>query len=725
MQNDNVVVTPKVTVEQQDTYLSSLYYCAQHHGSAISIEQLAAGLATLNKQLTLASVEIAAQRANLHCEMIHKSIFELPAALLPAIVIDSDDRAVVVTNIDAASKRLSIVGNDQQSHWSALDQLAAPLTQQLIVLSGLPTLDERTPAVLSPIHQHWFWQVMIKNSSIYRDVFIASLLINLFALASPLFVMNVYDKVVPNLAMESLWVLTSGIAIVFLFDFVLRQLRSYFIDVAGKKIDLELAAKIFSKVLGIDYAARPKSVGAFASHIQSFESIRDFITSTTLTTLIDVPFAVIFLLIIWFVAGPVVYVPLAIIALLLVYAWWLQKPLNQAINQSTLLAAKKQALVVESLLGLEQIKLSNGAAHYQSEYEQTVAYISYWDIKMRKLMSSVSSLSMYLNQMSVVLVVVTGVYLVAQGTLSMGGIIAGVMLTGRAINPFSQLSILSTRYNHAKSALMLLDGIVNSEQEQDLSQAKLSAQWRGKLCLRDVSFSYPQSEQTRLNKLNITINVGEKIGIIGRVGAGKSTLLKLFSGLYKPSTGQYLFDDLHVEQLELTQLRRNVGCVSQDTFLLYGSIRDNITLGNVAIDRAKLDRAVALSGVGEFCRDNPQGLDQQVGERGELLSGGQRQAICIARAFYLQPPVLLLDEPTSSMDSRSEHDFIMHLKRLPKTTTVVLTTHKNSMLAVVDRLIVLDDGKVVADGPKSQVLAALNNGQVSTNTPVQETANVL
>jgi len=703
-----------------DSYLSAIFYVCNHYNISISPTQLSDGLATNEGQLTLASIETCAKRARLQCQFATFSIRKLPRQLLPIIVVDDNNVALVVTSLDLATNKITVVIAGQQEQSFELDQLPFSLSGQVILLKPELAFDARTENVLADPDQHWFMAALVKNRTIYRDVFIASCLINLFALASPLFVMNVYDKVVPNLAMDSLWVLTAGISLVFLFDLMLRQLRSYFVDVAGKKIDLELASLIYSRVLGIKHQQRPDSVGAFVNQIQSFESVRDFVTSATLTTLIDIPFAVMFLAIIWLIGGPVVYVPLAIIGVLSIYAWWLQKPLLQAIRQSSMLAGKKQALLVESLVGLEHIKLAGANSHYQSQYEQTVAYISYWDVKMRKLMSSVSSLAAYLQQMAVVLVVVAGVYLVSQGVLTMGGIIAGVMLTSRAINPFSQLSILSTRYNQAKAALLLLESVVSAEQEQDFTQPKINPQhWLGKIQLVDVSFNYKDSDITRLSKLNLTIQPGEKVGIIGRVGAGKTTLHHLLASLYQPSSGTLLIDNFHSQQLELSAIRRQFGCVNQDNFLIFGTIRDNITLGVAQVDEVLLQRAVQMSGVASFTQDQPNGLERQVGERGQFLSGGQRQAIVIARALLLAPKVLLLDEPTSAMDNRSELDLINQLKQLPAETTLIITTHKNSMLALVDRLIVLENGVIVADGPKTQVLTALNGGTIK----VAETAD--
>ena len=573
--------------------------------------------------------------------------------------------------------------------------------------------DARAPEVLKPREGHWFWSTLLESLPIYKDVLIASILINIFAIASPIFTMNVYDKIVPNLAFDSLWVLAIGVSLIFAFDIIIRQLRSYFIDIAGKKSDLLLSARIFSKVLGIRMESRPNSTGAFARHLQEFESIREFFTSATVSTLVDLPFAFLFLLVIWIFAGVLAVVPLIAIIIMTIYSLYIQAPLRRSIEESSRLSSQKYATVIEAISGLESVKIHNAEGQFQHRWEQAVSHMANTGIETRKITNMVSGLANFVQQMATVLLIVVGVYQISDGNLSMGGMIAAVMLSGRAIGPLIQLSVLSTRYNQAKSALLLLEDIMQSPSEREdgrhyLDYERLS----GKIEFDDVSFNYPGVEQSALKNVSLTIQPGEKIAIIGRIGAGKTTLEKLILGLYKPTSGAVRLDGFDLPQLHPSTIRNNIGCVPQDFSLFYGTIRQNIQLGHPHATDAQILKAANRAGVSQFTNHDPNGLERQVGEGGRNLSGGQRQSIALARALLQEPPILILDEPTANMDNRSESIVKRELVNLPAETTMLLITHRTSMLDIVNRIIVLEQGMIVADGPRDLVLQQLKEGKV-------------
>ncbi|WP_226421226.1 type I secretion system permease/ATPase [Vibrio sp. E14] len=699
----------------KDPLLNSLIYVSRYYGLANSPEALVNGLPLSDGKLTPFLLPRAAERAGLVAKENRAELENISSLILPAILVLKGGDSCVLNSINAETREAEVTTLE-----SGMVPISIPLEDLLEQYTGRYFLvkkqfrfDERSPEVLKTNEGHWFWSTLWQSKRIYRDVLIASLLINLFAVAAPLFTRLVYDKVVPNLAFETLWVLASGIFVVFLFDFILKSLRNYFIDVAGKKSDILISSKLFSKVMGIRMESKPPSVGAFARHLQEFESIREFFTSATVSALIDLPFAILFLVIIWLMAGDLVYVPMVGVVILIVHSLLIQGPLRRSIEEGSRLASQKYANLIESLAGLETVKMLSAQSQFQYRWEEAVTHMANWNIKSRRITDSIQNAAGFVQQSSNVGMIILGVYLIAEGELTMGGLIAATMLSGRAIGPLVQLSLLSTRYNQAKSSMTIINQVMEMPDEQEEGKRYIHRPIiQGKIEIDRVTFHYPDSPVASIRNISLTINPGEKVAIIGRIGSGKTTLERLIMGLYKPTEGHVRIDDTDIAQLHHVDVRRNIGCVPQDSNLFFGSIRDNITLGRPLTDDRDVLDAANRAGVTSFTQSDPAGLERQVGEGGAMLSGGQRQAVTIARAFLGRPPVLLMDEPTSAMDNRSEMHIKHQLSQLKPSETLILITHKTSMLDIVDRVIVMEKGSIIADGPKAQVLNDLKQGKV-------------
>src|SRR5574343_155756 len=538
-------------------------------------------------------------------------------------------------------------------------------------------------------------------------------MINLIALALPMFTMNVYDRVVPNRAIETLWVLALGVIAILCVDMVLRSLRGYFSDLASARIDLQLSAGIMERVLGVRMEARPAAVGAFASNLRSFETVRDFITSATVTALIDLPFALLFVLVVglinWVLVLPVL---LAIVAVVL-YAYVIQYKMHELSETTYRAGALRNATLIESLTALETIKTQGAESVMQSKWEKSVAFLARVNGKMRFLSSAATNGAAELQQLVNVTVIVIGVYLIANGLLTQGGLIACTMLASRAVAPLGQLVGLLMQYHGARTSLSSLEGVMQKPVERPADAAFVHRpELKGQIEFRDVHFSYPGAPLATLKGVSCKIAPGEKVVVIGRIGSGKTTLQKLLLGLYQPSEGAVLIDGVDVRQLDPADLRRNIGYVAQDLTLFYGTLRDNISIGAPYADDASVMAAAEVGGLSEFANRHPQGFDMMIGERGDSLSGGQRQGVAIARACLLDPPILLLDEPTSAMDFSSEQQFKQRLQEMAAGKTMIIVTHRNSLLDLATRVIVIDDGRVVADGPRDQVIQALQGGRI-------------
>ncbi|ARP39704.1 type I secretion system permease/ATPase [Vibrio syngnathi] len=699
----------------QDPLLNSLIYVSRYYGLANSPEALINGLPLSDGKLTPFLFPRSAERAGLVAKENRSDLENIPHLILPAILLLKQGEACVLNSIDIEKQEAEIITTESgmMPIVIPIEELKEQFIGRYFLVKKQFRYDERSPEILKTREGHWFWSTIWQSKKIYRDVLIASILINLFAIAAPMFTRLVYDKVVPNLAFETLWVLASGIFVVFLFDLLLKLMRSYFIDVAGKKSDILISSKLFSKVLGIRMEAKPASVGAFAKNLQEFESIREFFTSATIGSLIDLPFALMFLALIWLMAGNLVFVPVAGVVILIIYALLIQGPLRRTIEEGSRLASQKYANLIESLAGLETVKLFSAQSQFQFRWEEAVAHMANWNIKSRRITDSIQNTAGFVQQSTNVGMIIFGVYLMAEGTLTMGGLIAATMLSGRAIGPLVQLSLLSTRYNQAKSSMTLIEQVMSMPSEQEEGKRYIHRPIiQGHIALDKVTFHYPDSPIASIRDLTLNISPGEKVAIIGRIGSGKSTLERLIMGLYKPTEGHVRIDDTDMEQLHHVDVRRNIGCVPQDSNLFYGTVRDNITLGRPLVDDRDVMDAANRAGVTAFTQQDPAGLERQVGEGGGLLSGGQRQSIAIARAFLGRPPVLLMDEPTSAMDNRSEMHIKHQLSQLLPSETLILITHKTSMLDIVDRVIVMEKGSIIADGPKSQVLSDLKQGKV-------------
>jgi ATP-binding cassette subfamily C protein LapB len=698
-----------------DPLLDCLVELTRIHGRPSTRAALVAGLPLENGSLTPSLFGRAASRAGLSAKVVKRSLDGINDVLLPAVLLLEGEEACVLLGWDESGKtaRLLFPETAQGSLQMARADLASRYTGVAIFARPHFRFDSRTPQVGDVKLRHWFWGALAEQMPVYRDVLGAALLINVMALAMPLFTMNVYDRVVPNRAIETLWVLALGIVLVICVDMGLRSLRGYFIDLASARIDMQLSATIMERVLGVRMEARPAAVGAFSSNLRSFEAVRDFITSASVTAFIDLPFALLFVLVIALIAWQLVIPVLLAIVVVVIYAYILQHKMH-ALSESTYRAsAQRNATLIESLTALETIKTQGAEGVMQAKWEKSVSFVARVNNEMRFLSAAATNGAMEIQQLVNVVVVIAGVYLIADGQLSMGGLIACTMLTSRAVAPLGQMVGLLMQFHNAKVALTSLEQIMRNPVERPADANFVHRpELKGNIEFRDVQFSYPNCQIAALKGLTCRINEGEKVVVIGRIGSGKTTLQKLLLGLYQPTSGAVSIDGVDLRQLDPADLRRNIGYVAQDVTLFYGTLRDNIALGAPYADDATILAAAEAGGLTDFVNRHPDGFDMMIGERGDSLSGGQRQGVAIARAFLMDPPILLLDEPTSAMDFSSEQQFKERLKVMAAHKTVVIVTHRNSLLDLATRVMVVDDGRIVADGPRDQVIQALQSGRI-------------
>ena len=709
---------------------------AGHYGRRTSNAALTAGLPIPKTGITPELFIRAAARADVNSTLSERSLESLSIAPnLPCILVLEEGQACILWDIKHPPKHppRKKEGEKLSVHPKTKFLVQFPETpddKQTMTLEGLQNLytgyaffirpiarsDDRAGPAEIDTGRNWFWATFWENRTLYSEVAIAAVMINLFGIASSLFVMNVYDRVVPNKAFETLWALAAGILIVYICDFILKNLRAHFLDYAGRKADVIISSQLFEQILGMTMLARPQSAGVLAANMKEFETLRDFFTSATMVALIDLPFVFLFILIIWVIGGPLAFVPLCAVPLVIGMGLFLQKPLSKVVKESLHESALKNALLLETIIGLETIKVQAAEGHKQRSWEELTDKASRTSVKSRQIAAFAQNWAVFIQQLVSVVIVIVGVYLIADGQLTMGGLIASVILSGRAMAPLAQVSGLMTRLSQSRQALDQLDGLMKKPVERPAGKHFITMpHMKGRIEFRDVVFHYPGQTVPAVNELNFTIEAGERVGVIGAVGSGKTTLERLLINLYEPTSGSVQIDGTDVRQIDPGDLRRNIGAVQQSPQLFFGSVRENITMGHETAPDSAVLRAAELSGVMEFLRDSQAGLDTQVGERGEALSGGQRQAVAIARSLLYDPPILILDEPTAAMDPASENRLRKRLDLLCQGKTTIVITHKGSMLSIVDKLILIDRGRLIAFGPKDDVIRKLQARQYGSS----------
>lgn len=703
-----------MTTTKTDHLLECLLYMGRFHGCSASEDALLSGLPVVDS-LTPDLFSRAAARCGLSSKIVSRSALPLNEGLLPVVLLLDEERACILLEVLADEGIARVVFAEDSSCVEDVDlqALSEQYSGKVILVRPKFKFDDRAPDISGGREQHWFWRVFFENKALYRDVLMAAFLINLFALALPIFTMNVYDRVVPNHAVETLWMLAAGVVIVLVGDLFLKTMRAYFLDLAGKRIDIKLSAFIMERVLGMRMESKPLSVGSYASNLRSFETIRDFITSAGITTLIDFPFVLVFLAVLLWIS-PWLVLPLLVgMAVIVIYAFSTQSKMEELTQTTYRTASMRNAILIESLAGLETIKALSAEGIVQRRWERSAEFLAKVGVQLKLLSASNGNVAAWSQQAVSVAVIVTGVYLITAGELSMGGLIAASMLTGRAMAPLGQVAALTTQLHHVKTAFESLDDIMAQKVERPEGTAFLSRQsFSGDIEFRNVSFNYPGTDVAALKDVSFSLKAGESVAILGRIGSGKTTLQKLVMGLYQPTQGSVLIDGIDARQLDPAELRRNIGYVPQDVTLFYGSLRENIAMSAPHASDADVVAAAEVAHLNEFVNLHPQGFDMTVGERGESLSGGQRTSVALARAVITDPPILLLDEPTSSMDQSTESWVKNKLETYADNKSVILITHRTTLLPLVDRILVIDGGQIVADGQRDKVVEALRQGRI-------------
>ncbi|MCX2864966.1 type I secretion system permease/ATPase [Paucibacter sp. PLA-PC-4] len=706
-----------------DPLLHALVWLTRHHGRARSAESLRAGMPTegaLGPDQALRVMREAGYNAGLS----RKKISDISPLLLPAVLLlNGGDACVLVARHEAseagqATYDVVFPGADANVCRASLAELETEFTG-FVLLVTLPEVSQagaaqgRGEPLLRAEGSHWLWGTLRRFIPYYRAAMVAALLSNVLMLVSGLVTMVIYDKVIPNQSFVTLWTLAVGATLALLFDLFAKQLRSHLIDIAGRKADLIIGSKLFRQTLGVRMEHKPESAGSYAHTLAQIEVVRDFFASASMSVVSDLPFIILFVTMAFVIGGPLGWVLVIAIPLILCMTWAIQGRMRRAVRANMTEMADLQGTLVEAIEGLEDLKTSGAEGRFIRRYETSNAVAAEAGMRTRSMHSWSSNISSSLQQAITLVMLVWGVYLIEAGSISAGALIGAVMFAGRAIAPLGSVVSLAARYQGAHAALVSLNQLMAKPTERSAHRNYVPLNGiSGSMGLQDVGFAYPMSGEGNAPKVlkgvNLRLKAGERVAVLGRIGSGKSTVLRLLAGLYQPTEGMVEVDGIDLRQIDPAEFRARVGFVAQEPRLFHGTLRDNVLMGRAHIDAARLVEVARLTGLDRVIAGHPLGWDLPVGEMGGLLSGGQRQLVALARSLVTKPQVLLMDEPTSSMDAQSEVAFLRQLRDAAPECTLVVVTHRPAVLELVSRVVVMDAGKLVLDGPRDQVLAALS-----------------
>jgi ATP-binding cassette subfamily C protein LapB len=695
-----------------DPVLECLTYLAQQADRPSSPILLRAGLALgSDGRLPFHQAEAALENVGFRADPTSRSLKGWPSDKLPALLELQDNRCVLLLEVRGREGLVYSPGI-AEAFWVPLSEFERAFTGHAVVAQPDPTREREGERPWDKVKRtHWFWSEVWKLRREFWPVLLAALIVNMLAFAMPLFTMNVYDRVIPNKAVATLWVLAIGVLLALGFDFVLRVARGRLVDEIGRKLDAKLSQKIFEKVMNLPMADRQGSTGAFARRVSEYEIVRDFFASTTVTLAVDITFVFLFLALITVLAGWLVIVPMVGIAMMLFAGLMLQKGMGRAALDAQADSSLQHSILVESIAGAETVKAAGAEGQMLGRWRRYASMSAATSERLRRLTSVAVSLASVSQQLISIGLLIGGFYRFQNGDMSMGAIIAIIMISGRSLQPVGQLALLFTRGKQAFATLSSVERLMEAQDERQVALRSIIPEIRvGHVQMEHVGFRYPGAGRDSLSDISLKINPGERIGIIGRVASGKSTLGRVLCGLYTSTEGEMLVDGLDSRQYHPHQLRESFRFVAQDAEVFSGTVRDNLMLGAARVNDSQLIDAVIRSGADIFLSRDAAGFDLPVGERGSRLSGGQKALLVLARALVTPSKLLFLDEPTGSMDTQTELYFVEHLSAaLAPDQTLVVATHRHNMLSILDRLIVIDGGRIIADGPRDEVLRRLTS----------------
>lgn len=626
---------------------------------------------------------------------------------LPVLVEFQDGQVGVIDKVDAEGNlSIQFSGDQGLSQTLASDTLAEHVWHVYILRPEKSVPDARVDEYVKPYEDNWFWSIVLRYWKRYIDVMFSSLMANILALATILFSMNVYDRVIPAQSVPTLWVLAGGVLIAAIFEFSLRVARIYLSDIVGKRADLRISDRVYGHALRIKNSERSKSTGTFISQIRELEGVRELVTSTTISAIADLPFFLLFLGVFWVIGGNLFWVMLIVVPLMIIPGILAQKPLAKLANEGMREGAIRNAMLVESVQGIEDIKLLRAEARFQNQWNHMNEVSADIAMRQRKIVGVMTAWTQKIQGLTFAIVVLVGCFAVMDGEMTTGALVACSILSSRMLAPISQIAGVLGRLQQAKVAKQGLDELMKKPVDQpEHSHLIHRPVLNGHYELSGVSFKYGEDDpKPTLMVPKLEIKAGEKIAILGRNGAGKSTLLQLFSGMQTPNQGKIKLDGVELGLIDPADVRRDMGLLNQNAHLFFGTVRENLTLGAPLANDDDILQALRITGALAFVQEKKEGLDHLILEGGVGFSGGQKQALLLARLLLRQPNILLLDEPTAAIDDVSEKQLIDHLKMWLGHRTLVVTTHRRAVLELVDRIIVVNDGKIVMDGPRDQIL---------------------
>ena len=702
-----------------DPLLMCLTMAAKLLDRPVHMQVLRAGFALDDRgRVPLAAYPDLAHKHGLMAAWSRIKVAEIPAYVFPVLMPLMDGRACVLRGFEGQDAVVLWAHTGMENQRIPITQLQALARPEVLALKVAPKRHDQT---LAPMHGKafsWFWDTLWRFRHFYVESMIATVVANILTLASVFFTMNVYDRVVPTQAYSSLWTLAIGTSIAIVMEFVMRWLKARLVDLGGKKADLAINATLLREIMSIRLEHRPQSVGIFASSMRDFESLRDFFSSSSLVLLADMPFVLMYLVLIALVAGPLALVPAAVVPILLGIGLYAQKPLMKAMRENMKESGDKQSVLVESVLNLELLKAHNAESYLQRRWEMSnlAGADSYKQI--RSLTNWIMGLTTAIQQLVTVVMVVGGVYMIHANQLTLGGLIASVILSGRALSPLAGVMSLASRYQQAVSSLETLDGLIKRPRDRVNGRNYVVPEnIEGRLDAEGLEFAYPgQHKIPVIKKVSMSIPAGQKVAMLGRVGSGKSTLLRLLSGLYVPLAGNIRLDGIDMQQIDPAEVRNRMGYVGQDPQLFMGTLRENLILSDSWINDARIAETLKALGIYDIVANHPLGLDMPITEAGGGLSGGQRQLLSIARMMLRNPQLVFMDEPTANMDQNSEARVITVLKQWLQGRTLLMSTHRPQLLEWVDHIAVIDAGQCVAMGPKQEMIEKLSRG-IDVNAP--------